>query len=155
MAKQDESAHKKEVEKRKLQKKKEKEQRREERKANAKEGRSLEDMIAYVDENGNLTSTPPDPSKKKVIDEKDVVIGARNSSSSADQAANDSAGRKGVVTFFNTSKGFGFIKDSSTQESIFVHIHNVTGSIKENDRVAFETERGPKGLSAVRVKIIS
>ncbi|HEY9004506.1 cold-shock protein [Ohtaekwangia sp.] len=153
MAKQDESAHKKDLEKRKLQKKKEKEQRREERKAQAKEGRSFEDMLAYVDENGNIVSTPPDPTKKKVIDEKDVVIGARNSNSEQGNNAADSA-RKGKVTFFNSGKGFGFIKDSQTQESIFVHVNNVNGPIKENDTVTFETERGPKGLSAVRVKVI-
>ena len=69
---------KKEAEKKKAQKRKEKEQRKEERKANnAKTGTSLEDMMAYVDENGNITSTPPDPTKKKVIKEEDILLGAR------------------------------------------------------------------------------
>ena len=66
MAKSQETFSKKEAEKKKAQKKKEKEQRKEERKANAKSG-SLEDMMAYVDEYGNITSTPPDPLKKKSI----------------------------------------------------------------------------------------
>ena len=54
MAKSQETYNKKEKEKKKLEKRKEKEQRKEERKAQSKEGGSWEDMIAYVDENGNI-----------------------------------------------------------------------------------------------------
>ena len=77
MAKSKETFSKKETEKNKQKKKKEKEQRREERKANAKSGSSLEDMLAYVDENGNISSTPPDPTKKRVFKEEDIEIGVR------------------------------------------------------------------------------
>ncbi len=101
------TSNKKDREKRKEQKKKEKEQRKAERKANAKSG-SWEDMLAYIDENGNITSTPPDPTRKKVIKEDDIVIGSRNIGGH-DQV--DTV-RKGKVMFFNTSKGYGFIKDS-------------------------------------------
>ena len=73
-----ETFSKKEKEKKKQQKKKEKEQRKNERKANAKSGQSLEDMMAYVDENGNISSTPPDPNKKQVINENEIVLGSRN-----------------------------------------------------------------------------
>jgi cold shock CspA family protein len=108
-------------------------------------------MIAYVDENGNITSTPPDPTKKKVINEDDIVIGVRKQEAQS-EVTNV---RKGKVIFFNASKGFGFIKDQQSQESIFVHIHAVSGGqIKENDTVTFETEKGPKGLNAVRVKVV-
>jgi cold shock CspA family protein len=138
---------KKEKEKRKQQKKKEKEQRKAERKANAKSGQSLEDMMAYVDENGNISDTPPDPGKKKVIKENDIVIGSRNI-----EGAESFAIRKGRVSYFNTAKGYGFIKDLQTQESIFVHMNALTTPIKENDFVTFETERGIKGLTAVSVK---
>ena len=65
MAKSQETFNKKEKEKKRLQKRKEKEQRKEDRKANAKEGGSWEDMMAYVDENGNISAAPPDPTKKK------------------------------------------------------------------------------------------
>lgn len=150
---QGESSNKKELEKKKQQKKKEKEQRKEERKAHSKEGRSFEDMIAYIDEDGNITSTPPDPTKKKVINQDDIVIGARNQ----DQGNSDQGpvAHQGRVTFFNTSKGYGFIKDQATQDSIFVHINALGGApIKENDKVTYEVERGPKGLNAVRVKVI-
>jgi cold shock CspA family protein len=149
MARPQETFNKKELEKKRLQKRKQKEERREERKANAKEGQSLEEMMAYVDENGNITSTPPDPSKKKTIRAEDIVMGSRNNESHQPDPI-----RKGKVTFFNSSKGFGFIKDSSTGESIFVHNNGLVNPIKENDTVSFETERGPKGLNAVRVKLV-
>lgn len=53
---------------------------------------------------------------------------------------------------FNAEKGFGFIKDHVTQESVFVHVNGLTEEIKENDKVTFETEQGQKGLNAVNVK---
>jgi len=138
--------NKKEKEKKKQQKKKEKEQRKAERQANAKTG-SLEDMIAYVDENGNISSTPPDPIRKRVVNEDDIVIGSRNIGGIQSEPL-----RKGRVTFFNDSKGYGFIKDLQNQESIFVHINAITTPIKENDHVTFEVEYGPKGALAVSVK---
>jgi cold shock CspA family protein len=148
MARSQETFSKKEAEKRKLQKRKEKEQRKEERKANAKEGKSLEEMFAYVDENGNLSSTPPDPSKKKVIKEENILLGARKEEpvNPADLI------RTGKVTFFNQGKGFGFIRDLKSQESVFVHVNGLQTPIAENDMVTFEVERGLKGLNAVKVK---
>ena len=149
MAKSQETFNKKETEKRKLQKRKEKEQRREERKAKGKSGSSLEDMMAYVDEDGNITSTPPDPMKKKAINADEIVLGARNNVKEEPQDVI----RKGRVTFFNESKGYGFIKDLQSQDSVFVHINALTEPIRENDTVSFEVEQGPKGLNAVRVKV--
>jgi cold shock CspA family protein len=147
MARSKETFSKKEIEKKKLQKRKEKQQRREDRKANA--GRSFEDMIAYTDEDGNIISTPPDPSKKKVVKEEDMIIGARNIGGAEELDPI----RKGKVTFFNTGKGYGFIRDLETNESIFVHSNGLVHEINENDRVTFETERGPKGLIAVNVTL--
>ena len=143
-----ETFSKKEKEKRKQQKKKEKEQRKADRQANAKAG-SLEDMMAYVDENGNISSTPPDPTRKMAINENDIVIGSRNIG-----GAQVDVNRKGRVTHFNDSKGYGFIRDTQTQESIFVHINSLLTPIKENDFVSFQTERTVKGLAAVSVKKI-
>ena len=144
-----ETFSKKEKEKKRLQKRKEKEQRKAERKANAKSGQSLEDMMAYVDENGNISDTPPDPSKKKVIKESDIVLGSRNV-----EGMNTNPVRKGRITYFNTAKGYGFIKDILTQESIFVHMNALSTPVKENDMVSFETENSVKGLSAISVKKI-
>ena len=63
--------------------------------------------------------------------------------------------RKGIVTFFNDSKGYGFIKDLETQDSIFVHINALIDPIKENNKVSFEVEMGQKGPNAVRVKLVN
>jgi cold shock CspA family protein len=150
MSKSQETWNKKEAEKKRAKKKQDKEQKKEERKANAKEGSSFEDMLAYVDEYGNITSTPPDPLKKIVIKEEDIQIAIPKL---ADMDPVDLI-RKGIVTFFNESKGYGFIKDSDTQESIFVHINGLVDKIKENNKVSFEVEMGPKGPNAVNVKLV-
>lgn len=149
MAKSSETFNKKENEKKRLKKKKDKEQKKEDRKANEGKAKSFDDMIAYVDENGNLTSTPPDPSKKRVVNIEEIQIGvAKKEEQEAENLL-----RKGTVSFFNTSKGYGFIKDHVSQESIFVHINGLVDSIKENDKVTYTTEQTPKGKSAVDVKL--
>ncbi|HET6541407.1 MAG TPA: cold shock domain-containing protein [Chryseolinea sp.] len=149
MAKSQTSISKKEIENKKLRKRKEKEERREERKANAKDGKSLDDMMAYVDEYGNISSTPPDPTKVKSVKTDDIVIGVPRQLESKVASV-----RQGHVVFFNGSKGYGFIKDDDSGESIFVHNNDLTSPIKENDAVTFETQKGVKGLAAVRVKKI-
>lgn len=152
MGSSQETFSKKEKEKKKLKKKQDKEQKKEERKANSNKGKSAEEMYAYVDDNGNISSTPPDPTKKKnIIKVEDIQIGVSR------QAAIEPADliRKGTVTFFNESKGYGFIKDHESQESIFVHINGLASPVKENDKVTFETEMGQKGLNAVKVKLIT
>lgn len=147
MARSTETFNKKEKEKKRLKKQQEKREKAEERKAASSKGKSLEDMMAYVDENGNITSTPPDPTKKKKINVEDIQIGVAKQ-----EAIEEDVVRQGTVTFFNESKGYGFIKEDQTGESIFVHINGLAQPIKENDKVTFETEKGPKGLNAVRVK---
>ncbi|MDQ2656329.1 MAG: cold shock domain-containing protein [Bacteroidota bacterium] len=145
MGKSQETWNKKENEKKKQKKKKEKEAKREERKANPK-GNSFE--IAYVDEFGNFSSTPPDPSSKVKVKEEDIQISVPRHTVSKEDLI-----RKGIVTFYNDSKGYGFIKDLETQESVFVHVNNTTEPIKENNKVTYEVEMGPKGPSAVKVKV--
>ena len=93
-----------------------------------------------------LTSTKPDPAKKKKINAEDIVLGASPRDHMIEEAP-----RKGQVKFFNDEKGYGFIVDMETKESIFVHINNVSGTIRENDRVTFDVEMGPKGPNAVNV----
>ena len=143
-----ETFSKKEKEKARQKKKKDKEEKREDRKANAQKGQNLSEMLAYVDENGNITSTPPDPRKKRVIDQEDIQIGVAKQE---DMALQDAV-RQGVVTFFNASKGYGFIRDLQTQESIFVHINGLVDAVGEQDKVTFEVTRTPKGLNAIDVK---
>ena len=148
MARSKETFNKKDVKNKKEKKRKEKEKKKLVRKENEKSG-SMDDMIAYVDEYGMITSTPPDPDKKKkiILENIEISIPKRLASDRPDPI------RKGTVTFFNESKGYGFIKDSETQESVFVHVNNILEEIKENNMVIFEVEMGQKGPSAVRVKL--
>ena len=104
-------------------------------------------MMAYVDENGNIIDTPPDPVKKKKINAKSIVIGVPKREEEETILI-----RKGRVEFFNDSKGYGFIKEIETQEKYFVHVNGLMEEIKENDIVTFELERGMKGMNAIRVK---
>jgi cold shock protein len=62
--------------------------------------------------------------------------------------------KEGKVKFFNESKGFGFIKDKSSNEEYFVHVSGLIDKIKEDDEVSFELQQGKKGLNAVNVKLL-
>ena len=146
-----ETWNKKEREKKKQQSRKEKAERRQERKDHTRDGNNLENMLAYIDENGNLSSMPPDPRKKIIIKAENIEIGVPKQG----PVNPEDLIRKGTITFFNESKGYGFIKDSDTQESIFVHANSLTEPIKENNKVIFEVESGPKGLNAVNVKLVN
>lgn len=59
---------------------------------------------------------------------------------------------KGIVKFFNETKGFGFIKEEESNKEYFVHVSGLVDQVKENDEVSFELEEGRKGLMAVNVK---
>ena len=148
MGKSGETFNKKEKEKKRAKQKKDKAEKMEERKANAKKGKSLDDMMAYIDENGNISSTPPDPNKRKVFKQEDMQIGVPKHIPGEDE----NSVRTGVVSFFNDEKGFGFINDLQTQERVFVHANNLSEPLKEGNRVNFEVEMGPKGPSAINVK---
>jgi cold shock CspA family protein len=150
MGKSQETFGKKEKEKKRLKKRKEKLEKREERKANSQKGASLEDMMVYVDENGQLTDTPPDPTKKKKINAKNIEISVPK----REDVPEDKGPKKGKVEFFNDQKGYGFIKEMDSNEKFFVHINGCVDDIAEGDKVTFELERGLKGMNAVNVTII-
>ncbi len=143
-----ETWNKKEREKKKRQNKKEKAEKRQERKES--KSADFESMIAYIDENGNLSSTPPDPKKKFTVKAEDIEIGIPKQ----EEPNPEDLIRTGVVTFFNNDKGYGFIKDKETHESVFVHVNSLSEPIKENNIVSYETEMGPKGINAVNVKLV-
>jgi cold shock CspA family protein len=149
MGRSQESFNKKEVRNKKEKKRKDKEKKRLARKENTKSN-SLDDMIAYVDEHGNISDTPPDPGQKKeVINAEDIQVSVpRGPLEEVDP------NRKGTVTYFNSSKGFGFITDQETRESVFVHVNNTLEEIREGNLVSFEVEKGQKGPVAVKVQVV-
>ena len=148
MARSRETYNKKEVRNKKEKKRKEKEKKRLEKKENESKS-TMDDMIAYVDEFGNITDTPPDPDEKEEVKLEDIEV----SVPPKDKSEESDPIRKGVVTFFNDSKGYGFIRDMQTKESVFVHVNNLLEEIREGNMVTFEIEKGPKGLAANNVKL--
>ncbi|MFT5724185.1 MAG: cold shock CspA family protein [Bacteroidia bacterium] len=146
MGRSQETFGKKEVRNKKAKKKRDKEAKRQEKRGIEK--KSGEDMISYVDANGNFSDTPPDPSLKEEIEVESISI-----SVSKREDVEEEIERSGTVTFFNDDKGFGFIKDSITGESVFVHINNTLEPIKENNLVKFEVEMGTQGPVAVKVEV--
>lgn len=143
-----ESFGKKEVRKKQAKKRKEKAERRLERKEQGKKG-GLDDMMAWVDENGMITSSPPDLSQKKEIKAENIEVGVPK----AEFRINHKI-RTGRLKNFDDSRGFGFITDSDTRDSVFVHTNDCLEPINVGSRVEFETEKGIKGLKAVNVKPI-
>lgn len=146
MAKSQQTFNKIEKEKKRLKKREEKKKKKEERKASGSESSEF----AYVDQYGNLTDTPPDPDQKIEVEAESIEIGVPKK----EDLPEEDPVRQGKVSFFDHSKGYGFILDTQNQEKYFVHISGTLEDIEENDKVSFELERGMKGMNAVKVKKI-
>lgn len=140
------SYNKRDVEKKKQEKRLEKQKRKEERKAAGSS--SMDDMIAYVDENGVITNTPPDPFKKQQIDIDNIVVSTPKKEDVEEPEPN-----RGRVEYFNVDKGYGFIKSAANMDKYFFHISSAPAGIDEGDKVTFELERGKKGMNAVNIVI--
>lgn len=74
MSKSRETFSKREKEKKRLQHRQEKREKMLQRKANEKKGKSLDEMLAYLDENGNVTTTPADTNLRKLFVEDNVSV---------------------------------------------------------------------------------
>lgn len=60
--------------------------------------------------------------------------------------------KRGIVKFFNTTKGYGFVTDEATGKDVFIHATGLkTKPIVMNDYVEYEEQDGQKGLLAVNV----
>jgi cold shock CspA family protein len=153
MAKSQQTFNKSEKEKKRLKKREDKRKKMEARKLEKEEGGSKGIEFAYVDHNGNLTDTPPDPSLKIKVKAKNIEISIPKTLES-DREEIDPV-RNGKVSFYDSSKGFGFIIDLENQEKYFTHVSGLIDEIAENDKVSFELEKGMKGMNAVKVKLIS
>src|SRR5579863_7474048 len=99
MAKSSETFNKKEKEKKRLKKQQEKKEKAEMRKSNSDKGKGLEDMMAYVDEHGNITDKPPVHGKPKPVDASGISIGVARRTAEAETP------KSGVISMYNTAKG--------------------------------------------------
>lgn len=147
MSKSKETYSKKEVHNRQMKKRKEKESKRLEKKGLG-EKKGFEDMLAWVDESGLITSVPPDQSGRKEIKAETIEVGIPKAELRKNM---NQITHKGKVINFDANKGYGFILDEETNESIFVHRNDCTSEVQQDDKVEFETARGQKGIKAVGV----
>jgi len=148
MGRSQETFNKKEVRNRKEKKRKDKAVKKAKRKSEGKKG-DLSDMIAYVDEYGKISSTPPDPEKKIIIEAESIELKiTKNAPGNTPEFL-----RKGQVISYNVSQGYGFIRDLDSKRNIFFHANNLLEPIEENSIVTFETGKGLKGPAAIKVKL--
>lgn len=122
-----------------------------EEKAERKAARREEDSgsdIMYIHPDGSFHDTPPDLTNVVEIEAENIVLGAQNNIEIEEDPV-----RNGKVSFFNHDKGFGFIVDSGNNQSVFTHIDSCIDEITENDKVVFETKKGPKGMMAFNVQL--
>ena len=139
------SYNKRELEKKKEQKKQEKLKRKQERKAQGSQ--SFEDMIAYVDENGMISDTPPDPNRKTKVEAEGIEV------STPKKEVVEPTPLSGRVEHYNPDKGYGFIKDVQSTEKYFFHISSAPANIAEGMAVEFMLEKGTRGMNAVSITV--
>ncbi len=141
------SFNKRDIEKKKLSKRLEKQKKKDEKKTSGK-GKGFDDMIAYVDENGMITDTPPDLEKKENIETEDILISVPKKEDLPEETMN-----RGRVEHLNQAKGYGFIKDIAGTDKYFFHVSECIDEVAEGNIVLFELRKGKKGMNAVEVKL--
>ncbi|MBN2165903.1 MAG: cold shock domain-containing protein [Marinilabiliaceae bacterium] len=146
MGRSKETFGKKDVRNKKLKKRKDKEKSKLERKEQGKS--SFDDMIAWVDENGQLCSERPAFDNKEEIKIEDIEISIPKGGSRKNDFVN-----RGIIKNFEQSKGFGFIQSSNQPDSYFFHVNDCIQEVKPGDKVEYDIEKSPKGMKAVNVKL--
>jgi len=103
----------------------------------------------YMDEDGNLSPVPPDPTKKKKIKLSDIEISVPKKTEESQSIKI----RNGYVKFYDQEKRFGFIREENSRDDFFFHADSLSEPVKENDKVTYEMGSGPKGPVAIEVKL--
>ena len=64
----------------------------------------------------------------------------------------------GIVKWFNSEKGYGFIEPSDGSADLFAHYSAINSNgfrvLEEGDSVSFDAEEGPKGLQAANITVL-
>lgn len=147
MARSQETFNKKNVRNKKEKKRKEKEKRKLEKRE--EDTKDFDDMIAYVNEFGEISSTPfedqknapKDVNKDKFEGKEDLVVEADDTNT-------------GIIDYYNDDKGFGFIIEKGTKRKLFVHINDSKSKLKEGNKVKFTPLKEKKGWVAKEVEIV-
>lgn len=148
MGRAKETFGKKEVRNKQMKKRQEKEKRKLEKKEQDKT--SFEDMIAWVDADGNPCSEPPEANAASEIEVEDIEISVpKGGNKPKDEMLT------GKVNNYEESKGYGFISSSQLDNSVFFHVNDCDFEIKVGDKVEFKIEKGPKGLKAHSINKVS
>ncbi|MBA5791549.1 cold shock domain-containing protein [Flavobacterium sp. xlx-214] len=134
---------KKENNKKKTKRLQDKQLRRDDRKDNNNKGKTLDDMIVYVDVNGHFTEVPPHMQNRDA----DLARAIKAQQTSADPDADFT----GIVNYMS-EKGFGFITEDETGENVFFHVGQTTQTVEKHNKVTYKKELTPKGYQAVEVK---
>lgn len=137
-----ESYSKKENNKKKAQKKAEKLNKRELRKTVNNKGKSLDEMLVYVDVLGRLTDVHPSLQDK----EKDLL--------EASKEAKEDMMYQGSIYSYETNKGFGFIKQDTSNDKVFFHFKVLSQEVAVGDTVMFSKQLTEKGYRATRINKI-
>jgi CspA family cold shock protein len=140
--------NKKSLQQKRAKKKQDKLEKKEERKLNNNKGKSLDDMIVYLDEEGNITDIPPHEQVKKSERSNRDYNNRNNSESNSDELCT------GTLSLYFVDKGYGFITEDYTRASIFAHNNKFNEPLKEKDRVSYKKEKTPKGFNAIQVSKI-
>ena len=147
MAKSQQTFNKLEREKNKAKKREEKRKKMQARKEARARGELKQDEFVYVDHLGNFRDTQPDRVEIDVVNLESIQISTSKKIDSNEKVT-------GKVTFYDPEKGFGFLKNTETQDSYFFHFSECADQLDVGDKAEFDLIKGEKGMNAVKVKLV-
>ncbi|WP_159638673.1 cold-shock protein [Sphingobacterium composti Ten et al. 2007 non Yoo et al. 2007] len=141
MGQSQQTFRKKEIAKKKLQKRKEKEEKKAQREDSNDKGKALEEMFAYVDENGNISDKPP--LKKYEFKEEDLI-----------RPEVEDVYSFGKVSFYNEAGQYGFIRDNETRENVYFNFKILGFVLHQDQKVKFKSQSSKQGLQVTEVIVL-